>query len=47
MGLSMHNGVDLQQRWLRAAQEILYYNEENIASRSCVVNCMMIMKLNR
>ena len=40
MGLSVHNGVDLQQRWLRAAQEILYFNEENIASRSCVVNCL-------
>ena len=43
MGMSIYNGVDVEDWWLRSAQEILYcgYDDDaQYASRSCVVNCI-------
>ena len=40
MGMQVSNGVDLDKFWLRSAQECLYTAEDNILSRSCVVNCL-------
>lgn len=39
MGMILHNGIDVDTRWLRSADEILSSYESN-ASRSCIVNCI-------
>jgi hypothetical protein len=40
MGMAVSNEFDVQTRWLRSAQEILYFSYEAPAARSCVVNCL-------
>lgn len=40
MGLSVNNGVEVNVRWHRPAQEILYYSSNDMASRACIANCL-------
>lgn len=39
MGLPFHNGIDVDTRWYRSADEILS-SSSGLAARSCIVNCL-------
>ena len=39
MGLPFHNGIDVDTRWYRSADEILS-SSSGLATRSCIVNCL-------